>query len=211
VFLDIGAHVGHWALRMASQASQVIAVEPHPGTAEVLRQNISLNGIVNVTVIEAAAWDECITLHIADGGKSHSMNGCVMTGQGIPVGAAPVDELVGQDQCVHLVKMDVEGADLHVLRGMRQLVARCWPDLLIEQHHQTGYYTAGDMFDLLTELGYEWQDLPGYWLARPAGEQLRDVRVSHDNLPTDAVADTGLPYRTRLVRSGDGGSAGEAN
>jgi FkbM family methyltransferase len=210
VFLDVGAHVGHWALRMASQASMVLAVEPHPGTADVLRQNIALNGITNITVIEAAAWDERTTLYLDGGEKSHSINGCVMTGQGTAVMAVPIDGLVRQDQCVRLVKMDVEGADLHALRGMRQMLVRCRPDLMIEQHYQTGYYSVSDMYALLAELGYEWQELPDYWLARPAGESLRDVAVIHDDLPTDVTAVTGLPHRTRLVRSGDGGSAGES-
>jgi len=125
--------------------------------------------------------------------------------------AMPLDELFSSEQDISLVKMDVEGADLHVLRGMRRTLARCRPDMMIERHDICGYYTAGDMFALLTELGYEWQDLPGYWLARPAGEPEREVQASHDSLPTDVVADTGLPYRTRLVSSGDGGSAGDSS
>ena len=57
VFLDVGAHVGRWALRVATPASRVIAVEANP-TPRVLRANMELNGITNVDVRQGrAAWN----------------------------------------------------------------------------------------------------------------------------------------------------------
>src|SRR5262249_977768 len=56
VFVDVGAHVGHWTVRLADQASQVIAVEADPATARRLAENVGLNMRSNVTIHQFAAW-----------------------------------------------------------------------------------------------------------------------------------------------------------
>jgi hypothetical protein len=53
-----------------------------------------------------------------------------------------------------LVKVDVEGADIHALRGMAGLLGRFGPVLLIECHDIYGYYDRADLEATLTDLGY---------------------------------------------------------
>ncbi len=55
---------------------------------------------------------------------------------------------------VDLVKLDVEGADLHALRGMKGLLDRCKPVLFVECHDIYGYYTRAELEETLTGLGY---------------------------------------------------------
>lgn len=177
VFLDVGAHVGHWALRLAGQASRVIAVEASPATAAVLRENIALNGLGNaVTVIEAAAWDSEAVLHLSDPVTSQVRGACTRTvpdGPGPAVRAAPLDSLLDPGLDISLIKLDVEGADLHALRGMAGTLARCRPAMLIERHDVYGCYTISEMHDLLAVLGYGREDGPEcrgsrYLTCRPA-------------------------------------------
>jgi FkbM family methyltransferase len=175
VFLDIGAHVGHWAVRLADQASRVVAVEVDPATAERLRENIALNAFGDrVEVLQLAAWDSHRDLimfspngYEHDGSNQVRAEGTGQTVRGVPLDS--VEALKDLDR-LDLVKIDVEGADLHVLRGMRDILTTFRPVLFVEDHSVYGMYERADLDDLLSELGYDWEDLElyrGYLIARP--------------------------------------------
>jgi FkbM family methyltransferase len=166
VFLDVGAHVGRWTIRLAGQASKVIAVEANPETAAVLQENIGLNGLAEkVVLLRVAAWDSEAMLRLEDpnakqrGGSTRVLPGDGRQGE---VPAAPLDVLLGGEPEIGLVKLDVEGADLHALRGMAKTLARTRPTLFVERHDQYGYYRVEDLYALLSALGYEWFDAPSY-------------------------------------------------
>jgi FkbM family methyltransferase len=159
VFLDVGAHVGRWALRMARRASRVIAVEASPDTAAVLRAHAELNGAENVEVLNVAAWDERARLGMDDPNCRVNGGSARVTEAAGAVGGVPLDELLGGEPRIDLVKLDVEGADLRALRGMAATLARCRPRLLIERHDIYGYYELDDLTGLLGELGYRWERL----------------------------------------------------
>ena len=171
VLLDVGAHIGRWALRLAGKASQVVAVEPNPATAAVLRYHIALNEVPNVTVIEAAAWDEMTRLTLEDpnervtGGSTRTLEPGGLEDPERDSGlvqAAPLDLLLGlhDDEGpsipqLDLVKLDVEGSDLRALAGMAGLLKRFQPVLFIEDHSIYGYYEHETLISLLVSLGYE--------------------------------------------------------
>lgn len=178
VFVDVGAHVGRWALRLAKKASRVIAIEANPDTAAALRANVDLNGADNVTVVEMAAWDQETRLTLEDPqGRVTGGSTRVVPGDG-PVVAGPLDDVLG-DVTPDLVKLDVEGADLHALRGLRGTLDRARPFLFIEDHSIYGHYERADLEALLRDAGYQWRTLPGfqnadgrmvqapYWIATP--------------------------------------------
>src|SRR5262245_6335428 len=155
VLLDVGAHGGRWALRLAKKASRVIAVEANPDTAAVLRYHIALNKVTNVEVIEAAAWDEHTHMVMADpfdkvtGGATRTLEADEVSG-GTQVEAWPLDALLLPDEGdptarLDLVKLDVEGADLQALWGMRETLERFRPVLFIEDHSVYGYYAHADL------------------------------------------------------------------
>jgi FkbM family methyltransferase len=176
VFVDVGAHIGRWTVRMAGRCSRVYAVEPNPAALVTLRQHLALNNIDNVTVIELAAWDAEATLELDD--PNHRLAGgstrTLMPGdtwRNAKEGETPgqlnpvlvnagrldaVSALVKLDR-LDLIKLDVEGSDLHALRGMAELLTRYRPALLVECHDRYGYYTTEDLDEVLTELGYGWE------------------------------------------------------
>jgi FkbM family methyltransferase len=162
VFLDVGAHVGRWTVRLSGQAAQVIAVEANPETVEQLRRNIALNNLLNITVLGVAAWDSQTTLYLSDpnckatGGSTRTLE----SGDGPEATAMPLDDLLDGIPAITLVKLDVEGADLHALRGMAKTLARTRPVLFIERHDPLGYYAYDDLLALLSELGYTWEPGP---------------------------------------------------
>lgn len=163
VFLDVGAHVGRWTLRLAGQASKVIAVEANPETAMTLARNLDANRITNVTVVVAAAWDHYEQLGLYDpnahprGGSTRCLPGVTDHPQ---TAGMPLDDLLGREERIDLIKLDVEGADLHALRGMRQTLARLSPVMFIEDHSIHGYYHLADLLAQVEELDYNWSWTP---------------------------------------------------
>jgi FkbM family methyltransferase len=165
VLLDVGAHVGHYALRLAGKASQVFAVEPNPAAASGLRRNLALNDVNNVIVLELAAWDQHTWLMLDDphghegGGSTRTVDPTGPDDARSAVPGKPLDDTqVLQDlDRLDLVKLDVEGADLHALRGMAVLLEQHRPVLFVECHDYAGYYQRADLEALLAELGYGWE------------------------------------------------------
>jgi FkbM family methyltransferase len=177
VFLDVGAHVGHWSLRLAEKASQVIAVEANPATAATLRRHLAMNAIGNVEVVQLAAWDESVWLALEDpneqveGGSTRTLPVEVSgwtDDNGIPlVKAERLDEAFPGLDRLDLIKLDVEGADIHALRGMAGLLERFRPALFIECHDIYGYYAREDLEQALADLGYAWEvaaSVPSQWM-----------------------------------------------
>jgi len=115
-----------------------------------------------VIVHQVAAWDETTRLDLSDpngkvsGGSTRALAAAADSSG--DVSAVPLDDLLAGTR-VDLVKLDVEGADLHALRGMAATLARCRPALLIERHDIYGYYELDDLTGLLEDLGYSWQKL----------------------------------------------------
>ena len=161
VFLDVGAHVGRWALRMARRSQKVIAVEANPDTAAVLRAHVEMNRLGNVDVLQVAAWDTKAFLALddpnrqANGGSTRVLE----HGGGVKVRARRLDELLSSYDRIDLVKLDVEGADLRALRGMTETLTRCRPAMIVERHDIYGYYQLGELTDLIESLGYRWEHL----------------------------------------------------
>jgi len=131
--VDVGANIGYLSLQMARRvgpAGRVLAVEPAPENLAWLRHNLALNGCRNVEVVAAGAGAarRRRRLHTGEGSTRHSFHGPAATSAptGVEVDEIPIDELVGGP--VHLVKIDVEGAELEVLDGMRRILRES-PDL----------------------------------------------------------------------------------
>jgi FkbM family methyltransferase len=175
VFLDVGAHIGRWSLRMSRRASMVYAVEPNPDTLATLRRHLVINEIDNVSIIPAAAWDCAATLVLRDDNRRHA-GGSTRTVDPLALPVAADDEpLVAQVSVeatrlddvaelaalarLDLVKIDVEGSDLRALRGMAGLLDRHRPALIVERHDIYGYYQLDQLTDLLTGLGYHWREV----------------------------------------------------
>lgn len=164
-FLDIGAHVGHYALRAAKRCDKVIAVEANPVTAARLRENIELNDLTNVEIFNVAAWDSDAVLTVSSQhGHDHDGTDNVI-GKGDAtahqVRAVRLDELLLSDTGrIDVIKIDVEGADLHVIRGLSNLLDVHRPRLFIEDHSiYDGMYERAQLDRLLDVLGYDVRDI----------------------------------------------------
>jgi FkbM family methyltransferase len=141
VAIDVGANIGIFTIPLAKTVVDgfVLAFEPHPGNVERLTSNIERNKLSNVEVIQAAAGDceGTIQLQLASDPAFHSVVSSE-TKKGeqdvLSVRQRQID-LVWNEldrPVVSAIKIDVEGAEIPVLRGCQNVLATCGPALLIE-------------------------------------------------------------------------------
>ncbi len=135
IFVDVGACVGRFTVRLAKRVKQVIAIEPIPYNIIALKENLRINHIDNVTILNCAVSDVAgkLKLNVA-GGWTTALNQA--RAYEMEVDALPLDDLV---DCAHLIKVDTEGWEGHVVKGSEQLVKKCRPVWLIEAHDRTRY------------------------------------------------------------------------
>jgi FkbM family methyltransferase len=139
--IDVGANIGLLTVPLARAVTpdgMVVAVEPLPGNVGRLRANLARNGLDAVHIVEAAAGraDGRATLHTAGDPAFGSLREIVKyrTSGDLDVALRSLDSLwceLGRLP-ISLVKIDVEGAELDVLAGARELLATEHPVLLIE-------------------------------------------------------------------------------
>lgn len=177
VLLDVGAHVGRWSIRMASRAARVLAVEADPRTAKTLRRHLVMNDIDNVDVFEVAAWDRQAALTLADPNERTDGGGTRTVPDAEPNGHPtvmamrldryrPILQTLSKLRRLDLIKIDVEGADIHVLQGLRGLLEKYRPAILLECHDIYGYYSRAELEKTLEALGYRFEvaaSVPSNW------------------------------------------------
>jgi FkbM family methyltransferase len=138
VAIDVGANVGHHTLFMALHAQRVIAFEPFAAVAAALKRKVADNGLENVAVLDCALGDRNMTAtYFKPIGHNTGTGGFVAPGDGRDTVQLPIrigDEVLaetGVDR-VHFIKIDTEGFEAFVLRGLRQTLSRCRPIVLFE-------------------------------------------------------------------------------
>jgi FkbM family methyltransferase len=141
-FFDIGANVGFFTLiaaRLVGPSGKVFAFEPVPANAAAVRRNAALNHFAHIQVIEAAVGDSpgeielILTRHPGGASIIHDTPSPDITGR-IRVPMVQIDALVkaGRVPVPTTVKIDVEGAEPAVLRGMEQTARAHHPTIICE-------------------------------------------------------------------------------
>lgn len=170
--VDIGANIGYHSVRMGAQVRQgggkVFCFEPDPFSFSLLSKNRAENNMEDVLVLyNVACGDEAGEIELyrdlnpANFGGVHTRK----TGQPlvsrqfiskVPVGR--LDDLIPPDITVHLVKMDVEGYEPFVLRGMQRLIANHRPAIVLEFNVPAlsvfGPQTPDTLLKELSAMGY---------------------------------------------------------
>ena len=159
--LDLGAHIGTFSLFAATLGYRVVSVEASPRNATLLMASARKNGFDNFQVISAAVSDHAGTLEFIQAGPYGLIANPVLDDPTISVPAITVDGLwadLGWDS-VDFIKMDVEGAEVAVIQGMSQLLARDdAPTILYESNGHTLHYfgeTPGRLMAALEKFGYQ--------------------------------------------------------
>lgn len=133
VVVDVGAHIGNHAVYFGAVLGHpVLALEPNPHSRAVLERNVEANDLADRVVVSGVAAgpgdgsgtllpqaaDDAGTMSLVHGDDRNGLEVRVRTLDEVYAEAAPV----GGGDAVVLVKIDVEGYELEVLRGARQLL-----------------------------------------------------------------------------------------
>jgi FkbM family methyltransferase len=176
VFVDVGANIGYFTLlggQLVGPAGRVVAIEAHPGSAELLRRNVVINGMHHhVEVRHSAAWSRQTTVqfHLRAHFAANSSVGSVGTAglaelddseETVEVDAVPLDDLLAELPRVDVIKVDVEGAEGHVFTGLDRTL-RANPDITVMFEWSPAQIEAvGDepvaLLDLLSSHGFNYR------------------------------------------------------
>ncbi|MDB2369706.1 FkbM family methyltransferase [Planktomarina temperata] len=114
------------------KARRVHSFEPQAHLIDVIKKTLELNQIDNVTLHHAVAGAKLGKAHLKRTHVENSGMAEFRPGAGdLPVDMLPVDDVVGEEH-VTGVKIDVEGMQMPVLRGMSKTIRRCAPVLWLE-------------------------------------------------------------------------------
>lgn len=171
--IDVGANVGDTVFTASVKVGatgRVWAIEAHPRIFSFLLGNIALNKVRNVEPLNAAAAEAFGRVGFSDD-RRDDMNR--VGGAEMEVEARPLDDLVTFRGRIDLLKIDVEGYELPVLRGAAEILAltRCVLIEVAESHFRHFGY------DLRTVLSFLEQS--GFQLLRPLSNE-RAARINRD-------------------------------
>ncbi|MEM4727308.1 MAG: FkbM family methyltransferase [Candidatus Bathyarchaeia archaeon] len=177
-FLDVGAHVGRYTVRVAKRGFRVVAVEANPQTYPLLTENVKLNGVADrVVCLHQAAWNREGWLRFYSSkvrGWSTCLRRYAAEVDGVyRVRGRPLDhslEELGLVREVGLAKVDVEGAEVEALEGLRRTIAASHPRLIVEVKPPN----ASRFSNFIRSIGYTAHPIPedqtkGNFLCEPRG------------------------------------------
>lgn len=157
VVVDTGAALGDHTrayLHAVGPSGRVIAFEPHPEFFRCLQFNCPTADCRN-----AFLWSTPCELYLQEApgnvGASWAVRGPQEGAYG-PIPALPLDSL-DLDR-LDFLKIDCEGADLHVLKGAQKTIARCRPTFVaetIEASMARQGISISEFYDFLDGLGYD--------------------------------------------------------
>jgi len=167
-FIDVGANYGTFSLlasRLVGAGGKVLAIEPSPTLAALIRESMRLSAATGCEVIEAACGDiegeSELFIPSDDAGRAGIFPAFSATGAHsvVRVLVTTLDEVTENRQLTGrvLLKIDVEGSDLAVLRGARHMIETQRPSIILEINpwsaRAAGYHPA-QLRSLLEGFGY---------------------------------------------------------
>jgi FkbM family methyltransferase len=150
VVYDVGAFEGLLTVFFASRAKHVICYEPNTRNYNRLQENLRLNGLRNVTVRKMGAGESSQNLEMIwdksmPGGASVETATVKGLKSAVPVTSAEVISITTLDRDIEemglpapdFIKIDIEGWEIHALRGAQNTLRALRPSLFLEMHGET--------------------------------------------------------------------------
>jgi FkbM family methyltransferase len=185
IFLDIGANAGHHTLFMAAHADRVLAFEPYPPLQDMIRDKIKLNGLTNVGVMPFGLGEEDAVLDYYPGGGNSGVGTFLpdveeMRANPVKLSIRNGDSLLEQHGLgrLTLLKVDVEGFEAAVFRGLSRRIRQDQPVILTELTEESRKHFG-------SEEGFRQAFYPGAEIMTVTGRhgctfQLREFKYESD-------------------------------
>jgi FkbM family methyltransferase len=133
--LDVGANIGNHAIwfEKSSRADRIVVVEPQAPAISLLKANCLLNSTrrIDQSFLGVALGKENGRGRIEIAESYNAAGGRLILDENGPVQVASGDDLLGDSE-FDFIKIDVEGAELDVLKGLASLIHRCAPIIFVE-------------------------------------------------------------------------------
>jgi FkbM family methyltransferase len=164
--VDVGGHHGLFSIlfsRLVGPTGRVLTWEASPRNAEILAGNLARNGCENVMVtVHGLGAARAQVRFKANGGNTIVGNEAVEVASDTVMEVHRLDDELPSGTKVDLLKIDVEGSELAVLRGAPELLAQR-PIIDLEIHNflmadPRGF--VGEIFAILDAQGYHYAVLP---------------------------------------------------
>ena len=174
---DIGAHLGYMTLLMAKlvgERGRVFSFEALPENASLLERNVALNGWQQrVDVENRAVSDRSQTECVLYRGRTSFESSMVTNDRhdSFIVPATALDDYFAYRSQLDFIKMDIEGAETQAMRGMRKVLRRTRPVILLEVHD-----AGWPALDELLAADYALHDLE---FNSVTTDKMRSQRINH--------------------------------
>lgn len=162
VLVDVGANIGYYTLLAAPHlgaAGKIIAFEPSLDSCALLKMSLEKNGFKNVTIHAKAVAD----IQGIVGFNPDDSNGLINKENpnicAYQVEAVTLDDVLNGEERIDLIKMDVEGAEGLVLKGMEKLIQTHHPLIFTEFRppalESRSGMNANEFLDRFRNAGYQ--------------------------------------------------------
>jgi FkbM family methyltransferase len=169
IVLEVGANVGVVTILLARRVApggHIYAFEPSPKSLQALSDHLSLNGVSEsqATIVPAAVSDTCgRAMFYFDGASGQNTLSAkhrrIPAATSVEVETVTIDAFCSRRKIVpKFIKIDIEGYELHALRGAELTLRRYRPTVLVEMHPMNWPeigITASDVAECISRLGYE--------------------------------------------------------
>lgn len=167
IILDVGANVGWYSIQLAKRYKHAVihAFEPIPSTFTVLKKNIELNNIPNVTLHNLAlgGGEGKTDFFYFQGGSAVASRVNLLNhskASKVECKITTLDSVVKHFnlQKIDFLKCDVEGSEFDVIKGGLQSISKLLPIIYIELYHgwcEKFGYEPNEVVEFLRKLGYQ--------------------------------------------------------
>jgi FkbM family methyltransferase len=159
--IDIGANLGYYAFqeaRIVGETGEVIAIEPVLGNVQLLKHGRELNSFKNMKILPIAIGVQNGTSKIflqkeSNCGSMLLPDSYLKT---VDVPTRDLDSLFESEQKIDYIRMDVEGFEIEIIKGMHKILDKFKPTLFIEIHLDIlGYEKVKRFLEEIKSLGYD--------------------------------------------------------
>lgn len=134
IILDIGSHHGQCSINFSEIGIQVIAIEPFLLNFNILKKNIELNELKNVSCLNnyVSSKSEILKFDKKDWIKFNNDN--IHKNDSFFVVSITIDQLYNIITPNSLIKIDAEGEEIQILKGSKKVITDKIPNFIIELH-----------------------------------------------------------------------------